>query len=185
MPIKRPPEPWNSFLVQVDAAVTQQVRLDCIGGFVVTQLYGIERETTDLDVLCLSPRSESARLAVGEFGGALHKKFGVHLDLRAAVAQMPEDYESRLVEMYPGAYAKLRLLALDPYDIALTKIERNSERDRQDVRDLARIIPFDLSILKQRYHDELRPYLNRREREDLTLELWIEAIEEDRAQRPV
>ena len=133
----------------------------------------------------MCPRNSQDRiehLTLGEAGGPLHKKFGVHLDLRAAVAQMPEDYENRLTEMYPGAYSHLRLLALDPYDIALTKIERNNERDRQDVRDLARLIPFDLSLLKERYFQELRPYLNRPEREDLTLQLWIEAIEEDRAQ---
>jgi|SRR5579859_6240187 len=180
MHIERPPEPWNGFLNALDATVKEPVRLDCIGGFVVTQLYGVRRETTDLDVLHFVPSSQSKYLLAGEIGGKLHRQFGVHLDLRAAVAQMPEDYESRLVEMYPGAYEKLRPFALDPYDVALTKIERNTERDRQDIRDLARLIPFDLALLKERYKVELRPYLNRPEREDLTLQLWIEAIEEDR-----
>jgi hypothetical protein len=46
--------------------------------------------------------------------------------------------------MFPGAFQNLRLMALDPYDLALTKLERNIERDRSDVRYLARAIPFDL-----------------------------------------
>ncbi|MBP6002649.1 MAG: hypothetical protein KA746_04350 [Pyrinomonadaceae bacterium] len=41
--------------------------------------------------------------------------------------------------------------------------------------------PFDLGILRQRYHDELRPYLAIPEREDLTLNLWIDMITEDRS----
>ena len=83
--------------------------------------------------------------------------------------------------MFPGAFQNLRLLTLDPYDLALTKLERNIERDRSDVRFLARAIPFDIGLLRERYQTELRPYLGNPKREDLTLKLWIEAIEEDRA----
>jgi hypothetical protein len=72
-------------------------------------------------------------------------------------------------------------MALDPYDLALTKLERNIERDRNDVRYLARTIPFDLNLLRERYATELRPYVGNPKREDLTLQLWIDAIEEDRA----
>lgn len=83
--------------------------------------------------------------------------------------------------MFPGAFHNLRLMALDPYDLALTKLERNIERDRSNVRHLARTIPFDLELLCDRYHPRLRPYLSNPKREDLTLKLWIEPIEEDRA----
>jgi hypothetical protein len=37
------PEPWVSFLKELDALVTEPVRLDCIGGFVVTMLYCVFR----------------------------------------------------------------------------------------------------------------------------------------------
>jgi hypothetical protein len=47
---------------------------------------------------------------------------------------------------------------------------------------LARVVPFNLEVLKQRYTDELRVYLGNPDREDLTLKLWIEMIEEDRQQ---
>ena len=94
---------------------------------------------------------------------------------------MPDSYEDRLTEIFPGSFNRLRLLALDPYDLALSKIERNTQRDRDDVRHLARTIPFDLTKLRERYHTELRPYLGNPDREDLTLKLWIEAIEEERS----
>ena len=38
-----------------------------------------------------------------------------------------------------------------------------------------------MDVLRERYVEELRPYLGRPEREDLTLELWIEMINETRA----
>ena len=175
---KHPPEPWNSFLKDLDEAVNDVVRLDCIGGFVVTQLYGLERPTADVDVIELAPREASEivmRFAVQ--GGPLHKKHRIYLD-RVTVAAIPENYEERLEEMFPGAYRHLRLMALDPYDIALSKLERNSQKDRDDVRFLARTIPFDMSILQERYKAELRWQLGRPDREDLTMHLWLEMLSE-------
>jgi hypothetical protein len=61
-----------------------------------------------------------------------------------------------MIEMFPGAYQHLRLMALDPYDLALSKLERNGQKDRDDVRFLARSVPFDPEILQLRYAGELR-----------------------------
>ena len=83
--------------------------------------------------------------------------------------------------MFPGTFKHLRIFACDPYDVALSKLERNIQRDRDDVRHLARTIPFDLCTLKERYETELRPILGNPDREDLTLRLWLEAIEEERS----
>jgi len=115
-------------------------------------------------------------------GSQLHRQYGIYLDF-VTVATVPEDYDQRLTEMFPGEFRRLRLLALDPYDLALAKLERNIQRDRDDVKHLARTIPFDLDLLKDRYLKELRPLLGNPQREDLTLRLWIEAIEEDRRQQ--
>ena len=174
-----PPEPWHSFLLEIDRGMDQTVVMQCIGGFVVTQLYGFQRPTVDLDVVAIIPRTERMHFEKALRGGDLHKKFGIYLDL-ARITVLPDGYEDRLTEMYRGVYSRLRFAAVDPYDLALSKIERNITRDREDMLYLARLIPFDLGLLKERYKAELRPYLNRPEREDLTLQLWIEAIEEDR-----
>ena len=174
------PEPWFSFLKELDEFATTAIRLDCIGGFVVTMFYGLSRTTGDLDVLEMAPRSAADAFAkVAMEGGQLHQKYKVYLD-QVSVAQAPYEYESRLLEMFPGVFRHLRLMALDPYDLALTKLERNIERDRSDVRYLARTVPFDLNILRERYTTELRPYLANPIREDLTLQLWIDDIEEER-----
>jgi hypothetical protein len=116
-------------------------------------------------------------------GGKLHEKYKVYLD-QVSVAQPPYEYESRLREMFPGAFRHLRLMALDPYDLALTKLDRNIERDRSDVRYLARTMPFDLNLLQERYTTELRAYLANPVRADSSLQSWIEDIEEERKLHP-
>lgn len=175
------PEPWLSFLRELDSAVEEEVRLDCMGGFVVTLVYGFSRATGDLDVLEIAPKTAGLPMfKLGMEGGPLHKKYKVYLD-RFGVAKVPEDYKSRLTEIFPKTFKHLRLLALDPYDLPLSKLERNIQRDRDDVLQLARTVPFDLAILRERYEKELRWQLGNPEREDLTLRLWIEAIEETRS----
>jgi len=175
-----PPEPWNSFFRELDAAVDSTVRLDCVGGFVVTLLYGLERPTADVDVIELAPQDAAQTLMkLGSRGGPLHEKYRIYLD-RVAVAAIPDSYEERLVEMFPGAYENLHIMALDPYDLALSKLERNSQKDRDDVLFLARRVPFDLDLLQARYTTELRFQLGVPEREDLTMRLWLEMIREDR-----
>jgi hypothetical protein len=129
-----PPEPWSSFLHELDALATETVRMDCIGGFVVTMHYGLGRTTADVDVLEIAPRSAADAFSqVAMLGGPLFQKYGVYLD-RVTVAQPPYEYESRIQEMFPGAFRHLRLMALDPYDLALTKLERNIERDYAKLR---------------------------------------------------
>lgn len=171
-------EPWNSFLLDLDNLLEEETALHCFGGFVVTEIYGSPRETMDVDVVSIIPRHPSLVDLAGR-GSALHKKHKVYLD-RVGIATVPENYEERLTDVFSGQFARLRLFAFDPYDIALAKMERNRELDRADVLYLAKLVPFDLDVLEHRYHQELRPYLGLPEREDLTLKLWIEMIEEDR-----
>lgn len=66
----------------------------------MTQLYGLERSTADLDVVELAPREASNTLMTLPFqGGPLHHKHRICLD-RVSVAAIPEDYEDRLTEMF-------------------------------------------------------------------------------------
>jgi hypothetical protein len=180
---KFPLEPWHSFLNEVDAMADGPLRMDCIGGFVVTQLYGLDRPTADIDVIELAPPDiASVIFSQASKGTPLAGKHRIFID-RVTVAAIPEDYESRLVAMFPDAYRHLRLMAVDPYDLALSKLERDSQKDREDVRFLCRTIPLDLQVLEERYRKEMRWQLGMPTREDLTLKLWIEMIEEDRAPR--
>jgi hypothetical protein len=155
-----------------------------IGGFAVTLHYGLMRPTGDIDVFYVIPSTAMAWLAkTAGKGSELHRKHRVYVQV-SAVATVPEDYASRLIEMFPGEFNNLRILVLDPYDLALSKLERNSEIDVEDVKHLARAAHFDFDLLADRYQRELRPFLKGPEaRHDMTLKLWLEAMAEERAQR--
>lgn len=177
------PEPWLSFFREIDGELSEPTNLECLGGFVVTRIHGLERTTADVDVISISPRTQSEQLIeIASEGSKLHRKYKIYLDY-VGIAQLPENYDERLTEIFPDTFQNLHLFALDPYDIALAKIERNIQRDRDDVKFLARTVPFDLQVLRERYEKELRPILGNPGREDLTLELWIESIEEERKNR--
>ena len=93
-------------------------------------------------------------------------------------ADVPEWYEERLIDVYSGEFRNLRIRVLERHDLALAKLGRNQDYDREDVRRLAQGPGLDVAILEQRYRDELRWQLGNPEREDLTLKLWIEMISE-------
>src|SRR5260221_466507 len=61
--------------------------------------------------------------------------------------------------MFSGAWHCLRLSALEAHDLALSKLERNLDRDRDDVQQLARAGHLKSEILRERYYSELRPNL--------------------------
>ena len=164
-------ESWHSFLGELDQPATEEPPLHCMGGFVATILYGLPRATSDLDVLLIAPRGQrAALLELGVRGGALQEEVQGLPGLRGGSQGAPEDYEDRLTEMFPRAHKRLRICALDPYDLALSKLERNIQRDRNDVKQLADSILPDLKVLKACHEKELRWQLGNPEREDLNSE---------------
>jgi len=46
----KPPEPWLSFLDEIDRHLSEPTFLHCCGGFAMTQCYGIDRATSDIDL---------------------------------------------------------------------------------------------------------------------------------------
>lgn len=175
------PEPWKSFLVEIDDNLKERTDFHCIGGFVIAMLYNLKRETSDLDFISCVPRDDDGKLyELAGKGSPLNKKYKVYLD-PVKIVTAPDNYEDRLVEMFPGEFKYLKLYALDPYDLALTKLERNMQHDREDVLQLAQSVPFDLEIFKQRYDEELKVYVEDNIRHRSTFDFWIEMIEEIRA----
>ena len=108
-------------------------------------------------------------------GSALAQKYKVYVQ-HTGVESMPENYEERLIELCAGCFKNIRLFVPDAYDLVLSKLTRNIERDRQDVEFLARTKHLDPVVLRERYEKELRPIvIGPVSRHDTTLELWLEA----------
>jgi hypothetical protein len=176
-------DPWASFLDDLDTQLTQPTEIHCLGGFVVSELYGLERPTADVDVFEATKGTDAATLVrfAGK-GSELHKRHKVYLDI-VTVATVPEHYESRLLDLFPDRFRNLRLKAFERHDLVLAKLERNIDRDREDLRHLANGPGLDVDVLRERYTTELRPWLGRPDREDLTLQLWVEIIQEVQTRR--
>ncbi|MBS1849611.1 MAG: hypothetical protein JST79_01755 [Acidobacteria bacterium] len=169
--------PWNAFLGQLDSLLLRPVTIHCLGGFVVTAYYGIEMPTSDLDYLLVRPADAYHEIeALAGLGSALSKKHRVYIQ-NVGVGDYPEDYEERLTKMDVGL-KNLTLLALDPYDLLLSKITRNGQKDREHVRLLAQHLSLKFSILQQRFDVEMKPWLPNLARHELTLQLWKEYFAE-------
>jgi hypothetical protein len=167
-------EPWLSFLTELDSLLDEPAQLHCCGGFVAIQFYGVIRSTEDVDFISVVPSVREHLVGIAGKGSALAKKHKLYLDA-VTISTPTENYEDRLIPMFPGTWQKLQLFALEAHDLALAKIERNSGRDREDVQQLARGGHLKPQILKDRYYNELRPNLMAHEaRHDLTLKLWLE-----------
>ena len=174
-------EPWASFFDELAGQLTRATELHCLGGFVVSELYGLPRPTADVDILETTKGTEPATLSkIAGRDSDLAKRHKVFIDVVTVVA-VPEHYESRLLDIAPGSFGNLHLKALERHDLVLTKLERNTDRDREDLKRLALGPGLDVLLLRERYEKELRLQLGRPEREDLTLELWIEIIRELRS----
>ncbi len=62
MPDLNLPSPWPEFLLDVDRSFPETVELHCVGGFVLTAVYGIPRTTNDLDCISVNPRQAHEQL---------------------------------------------------------------------------------------------------------------------------
>jgi uncharacterized nucleotidyltransferase DUF6036 len=146
-------------------------------------LYEISRSTSDIDFLAVGRNPDFGLIqSLGGEGSELHRKFKVYLQ-PVGVASYAEDYESRLIPIWDElGLRNIRLFGLEAHDLALTKLERNQEVDRQDVQALAAKGLLDPGVLRARYMSEFRPNLAAgTEKQDLTVELWVEMIEEIRS----
>ena len=176
------PEPWRSFLRDLDTQLAGPTELHCFGGFVVAQCYGLMRPTADIDIF---ESKGTDLITLAKLAGPtspLYKRHGVYIDV-VTVADVPDNYEERLTTALDASFEKLQFRVFEKHDLVLTKIVRNNDRDRADVAAIAGGPGLDIDVLRARYVEELRPKLGRPEREDLTLELWIEIIEETRQRR--
>jgi len=170
-----PPDPWRSFFAEVDSHLGEKIHLHCCGGFVATQFYGVARTTNDIDFLGVVPHPSGILTELAGKGSVLHRRHKVYLEF-VAVNTPPEDYQERLIPMFPGAWAHLRLYALEAHDLALSKLERNSDKDRDDIKQLARTGHIKPETMSKRYYKEVRPNLLSRENEhDATLKMWLES----------
>ena len=139
--------------------LSQKIDLQCLGGFVLTVLHAIPRPTDDLDYIACIPRPAAEELErIAGRGSALCKKYRLYLQ-SVGIADLPEDYESRLQEIKVNL-EKLKLWALEPYDMLLSKVTRNSPKDQEDAKRLIPKLKLDFKTFHDRWNKELAPMVS-------------------------
>ena len=136
MPSDALPEPWRSFLLDLDKQLAGPTELHCFGGFVVALCYGLTRPTADIDIL---DSKGTDLITIAKLAGRtspLHKRHGVYIDV-VTVADVPDNYEERLAVAFDASFEKLQFRIFERHDLVLAKIVRNNDRDRSDVAAIA------------------------------------------------
>jgi hypothetical protein len=168
------PAPWQAFLVDADRALRNPVEVHCLGGFVLAVLWALPRPTADVDFIEVGPSGVGRDLlTVAGEGSEISLRHGLYFH-RVTIAEVPEGYVSRLVEIAPRRFTNLRLRALEVHDLVLAKLGRNSARDRADVEFLVRKGAIDRRLLEERFEAELRPYVLNEERHREAFQLWTQ-----------
>jgi hypothetical protein len=169
------PSPWSEFLTDLDALLDEPIQLHCIGGFAIVMGYGLPRNTNDLDYRTLIPYNRINDLQeMAGAGSTLSRKHKVCLQ-HPGVDSMPENYDERLIELFPGRFKRLRLFVPDAYDLVLSKLCRNVGRDQEDVKFLAETQHLEPAVLRERYKELIPSMIGPQNRHDATLEFWLEA----------
>src|SRR5574341_1445627 len=97
-------DPWLSFLQDVDQSLKQPVEVHCLGGFVLSVLHDLPRPTGDVDFIEVRPSTANDELLeIAGKGTALAERH--HLCFhKVTVAEYPEDYEQRLIDITPEGF---------------------------------------------------------------------------------
>ena len=133
----------RQFLAELDArwkpVGAEPFTLQIIGSAALMLQCDYDRGTKDGDILeskDLSPAVKSQLLFLAEKGSGLHKELRIHVDIvRSAILFLPQK-----PEFHPVPDLRLKnfsIEALDPVDVALSKLKRFSQSDRNDIRALA------------------------------------------------
>lgn len=178
------PGHWKPFLKDIDRFLNQRTELVCIGGFALEAAYDLPRSTRDVDILEIRPKgAQDALIMNAGPDSELFQKHGLYLQSTSGVCELPLNHEPRLTEVAAGEFTYLHIFVPDLYDLALTKLQRNREKDRADFRYMIRAFPLEPAELKRRYDEELRPYLLNPGYHDITLDLWLEIAAENKSGR--
>ena len=143
----------ETLFASIDAKLEKQINLFIIGGAAAILGYNVQKVTNDID-LETSIDQQFQELFKSE---AQKLKLDVMLSFRGGVFYPPEGYRERMIEFKDFPNKKLRVYTLDKYDLAISKIDRGSQKDFDDIESIHSKSAFDLNELIKIFNDE---YIN-------------------------
>lgn len=137
------------FLRAVDKALKRRATVIVIGGGAAALKYRIDDPTTDIDTF--SALGDHLRRAIA----AARKATGLPIPFeQSGVADGPYDFEGRLLRALPSL-TRLTVLVPERHDLALMKTVRGDQADFAKLQAIHQRKRFDLSVLLQRYEQEM------------------------------
>jgi len=159
------------FLDDVDAELEAPADLVVIGGAAAAIAYDVARATRDID---------SWSALDGALSKALERaRAQSPLDIpveHAAVADAPWEFESRLLQLDPERWSKLRVHVPERHDLVLMKCVRGYEHDLETAASIHQRHGLDLDTLIQRYLEEMSHIVGDRSRLDLNFRVLVERL---------
>lgn len=142
-----------SFVRAVDRHLEAPVEILIVGGAAASLGYDAGVHTADIDVFELRKGSAGK---LGEAAESARVETGLAVSVgAAAVAQLPDEFESRLRPIRGLRLRKLAILIPDKYDIALSKTVRGYPHDIDAIEGIHRRHPMSERTLLRRFESEL------------------------------
>jgi len=142
------PEQLKQFLTRLGEACPQPARLYLFGGSALL-LMGGQRRTADIDYSVDERSGDEVRRAIAQV--AAEMDLDVEESVPAEFTPLPAGAADR--HQLIGQFGSLEAFVLDPYSIAVMKIDRAFEADMEDVAFLVRGGHVDLAFLEQCVED--------------------------------
>jgi len=117
-------------LEQVDKELGMKIKLIAVGGTAMT-LLDLKPSTIDIDFDLSSEDAEELEMALKTIPHGF--RVDVFRDGMIFSQQLPVDYAGKCIDV-KTSLENIKLYALHPLDIVVTKIGRLNERDLQDIR---------------------------------------------------
>lgn len=148
------------YLEEIDKNIEREVTLIAVGGTAMTMLE-LKETTKDVDFCTLTRKERSIVKAAGE-----KVKGEIRMDLFSEgyifSVQLPDDY-AKMAKQSGFRFKKLTLKILHPVDIIVSKTDRLSERDVEDIKALIKGKRVDKKKLEQRYREAIETIPGKRE----------------------
>ena len=137
------------FLRAVDRALGRRATIIVIGGGAAALKYRVDDPTTDIDTF--NALGADLRRAIK----AAREATGLPMPFeQSGVADGPYDFEDRLLRALPSLM-RLTVVVPERHDLALMKTVRGDQADFAKLEAIHERTPFDLSVLLQRYEEEM------------------------------
>lgn len=120
------------FLQEIDSKLEKTIQITAVGGTAMTLL---KLKTSTIDIDFEFPTTEE-KLAFNQAEQALGHGFKIDQFVNGQIfsQQLPDDFRKKTIPI-PVKLKHIKLFALHPLDIVVTKIGRLNERDEEDIAD--------------------------------------------------